>query len=207
MREASAREPLSEALLGDDPMGAFRRWFEEAREGSSLRYPDAACLSTVSPEGWPRGRIVLVKTADSRGFPFFTNYRSSKGRDLELSPRGALTFYWDEIGRQVRAVGHVERLSPAESDEYFRSRPEGSRLGAWASEQSEPLASRRELEERVEALRLRFGGEIPRPPHWGGFLLRPVEVEFWQEGAHRLHDRFRFRADGRGGWVRERLHP
>jgi len=200
--------PLDSDRLGIDPLSVFQGWFQDARSLSGLRYPDAACLSTVTADGWPRGRIVLVKGADSRGFPFFTNYRSAKGRELEATSRAALTFYWDDLARQVRAMGSVERLAPEESDEYFRDRPAGSRLGAWASEQSEPLDSREVLVRRVGEFAERFrGGEVPRPPHWGGYLLRPVEVEFWQEGADRLHDRFRFRTDGAGGWIRERLNP
>ena len=200
--------PLDGERLGHDPLATFQRWFEEARSLSALRYPDAACLSTVTADGWPRGRIVLVKGADPRGFPFFTNYRSAKGHDIEATPRAGLTFYWDDLARQIRVTGPVERLSPEESDAYFRDRPAGSRLGAWASEQSQPLDSREVLVRRVAETAERFrGSEVPRPPHWGGYLLRPIEVEFWQEGSDRLHDRFRFRADRVGGWIRERLNP
>jgi pyridoxamine 5'-phosphate oxidase len=165
-------------------------------------------LSTVDEMGWPAGRVVLLKSVDARGFSFFTNYRSQKGRELEAAGRGALTFYWGDLLRQVRARGVVARLPEAESDEYFRSRPRGSQIGAWASAQSEPLESREVLEARAQEVEARHaGGEIPRPPHWGGYLLTPQEMEFWQEGESRLHDRFRYRRMGDGPWSVERLNP
>jgi pyridoxamine 5'-phosphate oxidase len=152
--------------------------------------------------------FLLLKGVDARGFSFFTNYRSAKGRGLEASGRGALTFYWGDLLRQVRAQGAVQRLSDEESDEYFRSRPRGSQIGAWASAQSEPLESREVLEARAREVEVRFaGGEIPRPAHWGGYLLIPHEIEFWQEGESRLHDRFRYRRIGDGPWTVERLNP
>ena len=195
-------------LLGPDPLAAFVRWFEEAQLHSNARYPDAMTLSTVDPEGWPEGRIVLLKGVDSRGFSFFTNYRSRKGRGLEASGRGALTFYWGDLKRQVRAQGVVARLPKGESDEYFHTRPRGSQIGAWASEQSEPLESREALEVRAQQVEaLHAGKEVPRPSHWGGYLLTPHEIEFWQEGASRLHDRFRYQRAESGDWRVERLNP
>jgi pyridoxamine 5'-phosphate oxidase len=170
-------------------------------------YPDATTLSTVDAEGWPEGRIVLVKGVDVRGFLFFTNYRSQKGRSLEATGRGALTFYWGDLLRQVRAKGGIVRLSSEESDEYFRSRPRRSQIGAWASAQSEVLESRELIEARAAELELRYAGaEVPRPPHWGGYLLTPHEIEFWQEGENRLHDRFRYRRID-GSWKVDRLNP
>jgi pyridoxamine 5'-phosphate oxidase len=208
LSSAESFPPLTLELLGADPLAAFARWFEEARRNSNVRYPDAMTLSTVDEKGWPAGRILLLKGVDARGFAFFTNYRSAKGRGLEASGRGALTFYWGDLMRQVRAQGVVERLSHEESDEYFRSRPRGSQIGAWASAQSEPLESREVLESRAREVEVRFaGGEIPRPAHWGGYLLIPHEIEFWQEGESRLHDRFRYRRIGDGPWTVERLNP
>jgi len=200
--------PLTAEELGPDPLAAFTGWFEAARLYSNARYPDAMTLSTIDEQGWPAGRIVLLKGVDARGFSFFTNYRSAKGRALEGAGRAALTFYWGDLLRQVRAVGTVARLSEAESDEYFHSRPLGSRIGAWASLQSESLESRELLEARAREVEARYPtGDVPRPPHWGGYLLTPNEIEFWQEGASRLHDRFRYRRTSEGGWAVERLNP
>ena len=156
-------------------------------------------------------RIVLVKEVTPRGFVFYTNYRSAKGRALRAEPLAALTFYWDRLAKQVRVRGPVEKVSAEESDAYFRSRPRGSRIGAWASLQSEPLESRLMLEARCREFERRYpGDEIPRPPHWGGFLVRPVEIEFWQGRDDRLHDRFLFRREGNdpeGAWGVVRLNP
>lgn len=203
-----AADPLTLEGLGPDPLAAFARWFDDARARSNAAYPDAMTLSTLDGDGWPEGRIVLLKGADSRGFSFYTNYRSRKARAIESHPRGALTFYWGDLGRQVRVQGRIEVLSPEESDAYFRSRPRGSQIGAWASEQSAPLESRAELEARAEEIEARYvGEEVPRPPHWGGYLLVPHEVEFWQEGESRLHDRFRYHRGEDGSWEAERLNP
>jgi pyridoxamine 5'-phosphate oxidase len=171
-----------------------------------MAFPNAVCLSTVDAAGQPQGRIVLLKGADDRGFTFFTNYESAKGRELAATPRAALTFYWHDLDRQVRARGAVERVGEAESDDYFRTRPRGSRLGAWASQQSRELESREALERRVTEAAGRFPDEVPRPPHWGGVLLRPDEIEFWQEGADRLHDRLAYRRAGEI-WSVRRLYP
>jgi pyridoxamine 5'-phosphate oxidase len=164
---------------------------------------------------WPDGRIVLVKGVDERGFVFFTNYRSAKGRALAENPRAALTFYWDQLGRQVRVRGQVSEVEDRESDDYFKTRPRGSRVGAWASRQSEVIEGRETLEERCREIEARYaGGDVPRPPHWGGFVLRPEEVEFWQGRDDRLHDRILFRRQGAvvagGGaptWTTARLSP
>jgi len=200
-------EPLTPEALGHDPIQAFARWLADAENLSAMQYPNAVTLSTVRADGTPDGRIVLLKGVDARGFTFYTNHESAKGRALDEHPAGALTFYWDRMGRQVRVRGRVERVSAEESDAYFASRPRESRIGAWASAQSRPLASREALVARVRELTAQYtGGEVPRPPHWGGYLLRPDEIELWQEGEFRLHDRFLYeRADS--GWKVVRLSP
>lgn len=203
-----ADTPLTATHLGPDPVEAFRGWFREAKGRHGLPFPDAACLSTVDPEGWPEGRIVLLKGVDDRGFQFFTNYRSAKGRSLEANPRAALTFYWGDLGRQVRIQGAVDRLPGEESDAYFGGRPRGSQIGAWASDQSEALEGRAALEARAREVTARFGdGPVPRPEHWGGYVLIPRMIEFWQDGTDRLHDRLVFRRRGEGEWAVARLNP
>ena len=191
--------------LDDDPLAQFRRWYREAEAGSAV--PEAAALATATPDGRPSVRMVLVKRADERGFAFHTNLESRKGGELAANPRAALLFHWRELGRQVRVEGAVERLSEAEADAYFRTRPRESRLAAWASPQSRPLADRAELDELYRRAEARFaGGDVPLPPHWGGFRVVPDAYEFWQHGENRLHDRVRYRRDG-GAWRRERLAP
>jgi len=194
--------------LGPDPLAALRSWLERAMSTSRMAYPDAMCLSTVGADGSPRGRIVLLKGVDSTGLVFFTNHESGKGRELEREPRAALTFYWDDLGRQVRVRGVVHHVSPEESDAYFRTRPRGSQLGAWASPQSRPIEGRESLDARAREVENRYlDREVPRPPHWGGYRLEPQEVEFWQARENRLHDRIRFSMLSGGGWKVERLAP
>jgi pyridoxamine 5'-phosphate oxidase len=191
--------------VADDPLAQFRLWYEEASAVTTA--PDAAALATATPEGRPSARIVLVKRADERGFAFHTNLESRKGGELAANPRAALLFHWRELGRQVRVEGAVERVSDAEADEYFRTRPVGSRVAAWASPQSRPLADRAELERWYREAEARFaGGEVPLPPHWGGFRVVPDVYEFWQHGEHRLHDRVRYERDG-AAWRQTRLAP
>ncbi len=203
-----ASEPLSREALVSDGLRAFSDWFGDAQARSGVSNPNAACLSTVSPDGQPQGRIVLIKGVDERGITFHTNYESAKGRELAAAPRAALTLYWHDLGRQLRAGGAVEWLSPEESDAYFRTRSRGSQIGAWASDQSRPVESRQALEARAKEVTDRFRGrEVPRPPHWGGLLLRPTEIELWQEGRERLHDRILLRRGEGGLWVAERLFP
>ncbi len=207
--ERMSLPPLTSEALGTDPLSAFGRWLTDAEGGSGMRYPNAVLLSTVDADGIPEGRIMLLKGWDARGFLFYTNYQSAKGESLELHPWAGLTFYWDAQGRQIRAKGMVRRLSVEESDAYFLSRPRESRIGAWASAQSAPLESREALEAQITAVDERFrDADVPRPPQWGGYLLEPVAVEFWQEGAYRLHDRFRFTRTAPGGpWTVQRLNP
>jgi len=197
--------PLRREDLDEDPIAQFEAWFELAEREAPL--PEAMTLATVDGDGAPDARMVLLKGVDSSGFRFHTNYESAKAGQLEGERGGALVIYWRELDRQVRVRGDVERLSESESDAYFATRPRDSQLGAWASPQSAPIASREELDEQVAAIEARFeGGEIPRPPHWGGYLLRPRTIEFWQGQVGRLHDRFRY-TRGDGAWTIERLAP
>lgn len=197
--------PLTRELLAADPIEQFEGWWERAVREVSL--PDAICLATANADGVPDARMVLLKGFDSEGFRFHTNYGSAKGRQLAATGLAALVAYWRELDRQVRVRGPVERLSPEESDAYFQTRPLERRLGAWASPQSAPLSSRAELDERVREVEARFAGrEIPRPEHWGGFILHPLEIEFWQGQVGRLHDRFLYTREGEG-WRIERLGP
>lgn len=199
---------LTLAMLSPDPLHQFSRWFEDAVERSGQNDPNAMCLSTLSPEGIPEGRIVLLKGVDPRGFVFYTNLESAKGRALAAHPAAALTFHWDRLARQVRVQGAVEPVTDEEADSYYASRPRGSRLGAWASEQSRPLVDRETLEARVREMEARYPGEaIPRPPHWSGFRVLPRVVEFWQGRTSRLHDRFVYRKDDEGRWTIQRLNP
>lgn len=201
------RPPLTADDLGPDPLEAFRRWLEDAETRSGMINPNAVTLATAAPDGAPDARVVLLKGVDRRGFLFFTNYDSAKGKALERNPRAALAFYWDALGRQVRVRGRVDRLPALESDEYFGTRPRGSRVGAWASEQSREIADRAGLERRYGEIDERFRGrDVPRPEHWGGYVLRPAEIEFWQDGADRLHDRFLYRREGEE-WTVVRLSP
>jgi pyridoxamine 5'-phosphate oxidase len=197
---------MNERDLDPDPLRQFGRWFEEARE-AGLDVPEAMALATSTPDGRPSVRMVLLKGADESGFAFHTNYEGRKGRELESNPHAALLFHWRPLGRQVRVEGVVERMAAEESDAYFRTRPLESRLAAWASPQSRPLADRGELERLYAEAAARFPGEeIPRPPHWGGLRLQPDAYEFWQHGDDRLHDRIRYERSG-DAWERERLAP
>lgn len=193
--------------LLDNPIAQFERWMQEAIDAGE-HLPNAMTLATADESGRPSARITLLKGVDDDGFVFFSNYDSRKGRQLSASPYAALVFYWGEMGRQVRVEGGVERVSETESSDYFATRSRGSQLGAWASPQSTVLANRQELEAIVQQFSDRFEGcDIPLPPHWGGFRLRPEMIEFWKGRASRLHDRFRYTRLESGDWTIERLAP
>jgi pyridoxamine 5'-phosphate oxidase len=198
---------LRRAELAGDPIEQFGRWYELAEREVPL--PEAMTLATVGADGAPDARMVLLKGHGADGFRFFTNYESAKGAQIAADPRAALVIYWREQDRQVRVRGSLERLAAAESDAYFATRHRESRLGAWASPQSRPLPDRDALEAGLRETEARWEGEdeVPRPDHWGGFLLRPETIEFWQGQRARLHDRFRYTREPGGGWRIERLAP
>lgn len=196
---------MSASLAAVDPLGRFRKWFEEART-AGVHVPEAMAVATATPDGQPSARMVLLKAFDERGFVFYTGYESRKGRELAANPRAALLFHWDELGRQVRIEGRAERVSREESESYFRMRPLLSRIAALASRQSEPIESREALEARFEEERARHGDDPPLPAAWGGFRVVPEVYEFWEHRDNRLHDRLRYTRDG-DGWKVERLQP
>jgi pyridoxamine 5'-phosphate oxidase len=228
-REDYRRGALDRAALAANPLAQFETWFREATgDQSQTRWrkiavalaklwsaicnhrpadSNAMTLATADKNGRPSTRTVLLKTVDERGFVFFTNYESRKGRELAENPGGALTFFWPELERQVCVAGRVEKIPAAESENYFKSRPRGSRLAAWASGQSSVVANRAVLEKNWRELERKFPGEIPLPPHWGGFVLRPERIEFWQGRPSRLHDRFSYTRQADGSWKIERLAP
>jgi len=190
-----------------DPIAQFRVWFDAATAAGVLE-TNAMTLSTVTPDGKPSARIVLLKGVDARGFSFFTNYESRKGRELAANPHAALTFLWKEMERQVRVEGTVTKVSPEESEAYFHSRPRNSRLGAWGSNQSEVIANREVLEKNMAEYQARYPGEnVPLPPNWGGYMVQPEAIEFWQGQRSRLHDRLVYRRQADGSWLVERLAP
>lgn len=197
--------PLRRSELREDPVAQFAAWYERAL--AEVPLPEAITLATVDADGRPDARIVLLKAFDADGLRFFSNYGSAKASQLDASGYAAVVVYWRELDRQVRARGPIERLAAEDSDAYFATRPRDSQLGAWASPQSSAIGGREQLDDAVREAEQRFGGgEVPRPPHWGGYLLRPDSIEFWQGQVGRLHDRFRYVRDG-AGWRVERLAP
>ncbi len=197
---------LDESQVDADPIVQFTKWFDEAVKAEALE-PNAMCLATATPDAYPSARIVLLKGVDARGFVFFTDYRSRKGRELADNPAASLCFFWGELERQVRVAGAVQRVSRAESAAYFHSRPVTSQIGAWTSHQSSVLGSRAALEAVLADNAARFDGmEVPLPEHWGGYRVVPEEIEFWQGRRSRLHDRISFRKTA-AAWVRTRLSP
>jgi pyridoxamine 5'-phosphate oxidase len=207
LRKEYTSAGLTESAADPDPIAQFRRWFDAAI-AADLHEPNAMTLATATPEGRPSARIVLLKGFDERGFVFYTSYEGRKSEEIEANPRCALVFYWGELERQVRVEGGVSRIPEEESDEYFGSRPRGSQLGAWASEQSRPVEGRAVLEERLRNLEAEYEGrEVFRPPFWGGYRVEPETIEFWQGRENRLHDRLVYRRSDDGEWERERLQP
>ena len=207
MTEANPRWiPLHLDSLDPDPFAAFEAWWQEAV--AVVREPEAICVATADASGQPRARMVLLRARDERGFCFFTNYQSRKGDDLAENPQAAILWYVEPLGRQVRIEGPVEKLTRLESDAYFAARPRGHQIGAHASDQSRPIASRAALEAQVAAVEERFGEEeVLRPEHWGGYRLVPDRFEFWQHRSDRLHDRIMYSRAPEGGWRRQRHQP
>jgi pyridoxamine 5'-phosphate oxidase len=198
---------MEAADLLPDPMAQFRRWLDEAR-AAGVDLPEAMTLATAGADGLPSARTVLLKGAEADGFRFFTNTESRKGRELAANPHAALVFHWtQEPRRQVTVAGRVEPLPRAESEAYFRTRPLGSRVGAWASRQTTVIPDRETLDRAFAAARAEYGDEPPLPPWWGGYLLTPARLEFWQNRPNRLHDRFRYTLAAHGAWIVERLAP
>ncbi|BAZ41696.1 pyridoxal 5'-phosphate synthase [Calothrix sp. NIES-4101] len=210
LRKDYTLKGLLETDIDPNPFVQFQQWFEQAR-AAELPEPNAMTLATTTPEGKPSARIVLLKDFDSKGFVFYTNYKSRKGQELTSNPQANLVFWWAELERQVRIYGNIEKVSDQESDEYFYSRPLNSRLGAWTSNQSEVITSRDVLEKRFTELQNQYpDGDIPRPQYWGGFRVIPSEIEFWQGRPSRLHDRLRYTLVGsnhNSSWQIERLSP
>ena len=208
LRRDYASAGLTEQDLDANPIRQFQKWFDEA-VAAEITEPNAMVLATVDGAGQPSTRVVLLKAVDERGFSFFTNYESRKGRELAGNPRASLTFPWIALERQVCINGSVTQLSREESATYFKLRPRASRLGAWASpRQSDIIAGRSVLEERIQQLELQYPGEeVPLPPYWGGYVLAPIEIEFWQGRTSRLHDRLRYRKQADASWKIERLSP
>ena len=192
--------------LNTDPFQLFNKWFAEAQQ-SEINDPDAIALASVDADGMPSVRMVLLKEILPEGFVFYTNYTSRKSGELIATGKAAFVIHWKSLRRQIRVTGSVEQVPDAQSDAYYQTRSRGSRIGAWASQQSKPLKNRGELAAAVRKIEETYPDEVPRPTHWGGFLIRPAEIEFWADGDFRLHDRFRYTKDTDDNWASQRLYP
>lgn len=207
-RKSYEKKALLESEVGDNPIALFQQWFHEVEASDSTDEPNAMSLSTLGLDGYPKTRVVLLKRFTHEGFVFYSNYQSEKGKAIEAHPEVCLSFFWPVLERQVIIKGKAERLAENLSEGYFESRPRGSQLGAWASDQSQTVPSREFLEERLEHFEKDYEGkEVPKPPHWGGYLVRPVSLEFWQGRPNRLHDRIRFELQEDFNWAIDRLAP
>lgn len=207
LRKEYTLQGLNETDIDPNPFKQFRTWFDQALE-AQLPEPNAMTLTTVTADGRPAARIVLLKHFDEQGFVFYTNYKSQKGQELAQNPWAAFVFWWAELERQVRIEGYTQKVSDQESDAYFQSRPWGSRLGSWVSQQSQVIHDREVLEDRLQELTVEYQDQdVPRPTHWGGYRLNPTSIEFWQGRPNRLHDRLRYRRLGDDNWLVERLSP
>jgi len=208
LRQEYSGEPLDVKDVNSDPIQQFAHWFKEAMD-SQLLEPNAMTLSTITSDGKPTARVVLLKEFNTSGFVFFNNYESRKGQELAKQPYACLVFNWLELQRQVRIEGRVEKISAADSTDYFQSRPRGSQIGAWASPQSTVIPDRKVLEEKIEQLTNKYGdfSSLPRPDHWGGYIVQPTLIEFWQGRQSRLHDRVQYKVEANGEWKAARLAP
>jgi pyridoxamine 5'-phosphate oxidase len=200
-------EEIDKSSMADNPFDQFEKWFEQAIK-AEIQEPYAFTLATASADGMPSARVLYMRDVTRKGISFFTNYHSDKGEDLKENPKCTANFFWMELDRQVRFSGMAEKLPTEESDEYFNSRPRGSQIGAWASDQSSKLKDRKELLDKLDKLQQEFNGKtVPRPPHWGGYLIKPIRIEFWQGRESRLHDRILYTLNENGEWVKDRLSP
>jgi pyridoxamine 5'-phosphate oxidase len=206
LRRDYTRGKFDETIAKDNPLEQFREWFEEVLKTDFIE-PNAMIVSTANKGGIPSARVVLLKKFDERGFVFYTNYESQKAKEIEENPNVSLLFYWDKLERQVRINGRAEKISREESEEYFRTRPYLSRIGAWASKQSKPLKSRFTLMREVAKLTMKFPFDVPLPPFWGGYRVVPFYYEFWQGRPSRLHDRIAYTLQPDGSWIKQRLYP
>lgn len=207
-RKAYEKDELRKFSTSDNPMELFQKWFYEADSFEGIHEANAMNVATTGLDGYPKNRVVLLKKFTWEGFIFYTNYESEKGKAIEKDPRLCLSFFWPEMERQIIIKGDAEKISPNLSDGYFESRPEGSKLGSWASDQSQVIDSRTTMDEKLKAFEAKFKNqEIPRPPFWGGYLVRPVSMEFWQGRPNRMHDRIRYTLQPDYDWKKERLQP